>query len=181
MQNMFLKIGDKSNPINGECTDMSGTNTLGKQGHKDWVEVLSFHHGIEQSASPIIGSTQGRTIERCQHEDFAVTKYVDLATPQIHLACCNGSHIDLVILETYRASGYGATNQPVMYLCVTMKDVIVSSVKLDSQERDIAVEKVTFAYGSITWRYEPQYEKAGASPESPTAAGWDVVQNQEAS
>ena len=90
MQNMFLRIGVDDNAIDGESTDLTGTNILGEEGHQNWVEILSYNHGLQQPASPIVSSTGGRTVERCHHSDFSITKYLDKATPQINQWCCMG-------------------------------------------------------------------------------------------
>ena len=123
MQHMFLKIGDKKNSIDGESADTNGKNLLGKDGHDKWIEVLSFREKVIQPASPVLGSTQGRTIERTQLEDFEIRKYVDVATPMIHQRCAAGDHIDKVILEMYRSEAFGAAFQPVLIPMQVLSEV----------------------------------------------------------
>ena len=55
----FIKVGD----ISGECTDDK---------HKDWIEVLSYSHGVSQPSSGAASSGGGRSAERSddQHKDW---------------------------------------------------------------------------------------------------------------
>jgi type VI secretion system Hcp family effector len=175
---MFLKIGVKDNPIKGESTDMTGKNVLGKNGHMDWIEILSFKEAVMQPASPIVSSSNGRTKEKCHHDDFMVTKHIDLATPLIHQWCCAGTHIDKVILEMYRAEAYGTDNQPVLYMVYIMKDVIISSHSVTGTVGEIPIETVMFNYSLIYTRYVPQNEKSGSYTATPVGGGWDLVKNE---
>ena len=75
--------------IKGESTDSE---------HKDWIEVVSFSHSISQPASAN-ATAGGGTSGRCKHEDFVITKYVDLASPKLYEACSSGKHIKKVVIE----------------------------------------------------------------------------------
>lgn len=181
MNNMFLKIGDKDNPIKGESTDKTGKNLLNKDGHVDWIEVLSFHEGVTQPASTLVGSKGNRTIERTQHDEFTVTKYIDLATPLIHQWCCMGNHIDKVILEVFRADAYATNNESLLYMAYIMKDCVIARHEVDGRTGELPIETVKFKYGLIYTRYIPQAETAGPYKASPVGGGWDVIKNEPAS
>ena len=53
----FLKIDG----IPGESSDDK---------HKDWIEILSYSHGVSQSGSGSRSSGGARSAERCDHQDF---------------------------------------------------------------------------------------------------------------
>ncbi len=53
----FLKIDG----IPGESTDDK---------HKDWIEILSFSHGLSQAATGSRSSGGAATAERCQPQGF---------------------------------------------------------------------------------------------------------------
>src|ERR1700739_1966678 len=88
----FLKIDG----IPGESTDDK---------HKDWIEVLSYNHGITQPVSGTTSSAGGATSPRTQHQDFVIAKYVDKASPKLYESCSTGQHIKTVSLELCRAGG----------------------------------------------------------------------------
>lgn len=176
MQNMFFKIGVADNSIDGESTDMTGNNILGEEGHLNWIEILSYSHGVIQPASPIVSSAGGRTVERCHHQDFTINKYLDIATPQINQWCCMGHHIDKLVLELYRADATSTENTPVLYMYYIMTHAIISSVTVQGGGGEVPVETVTFNYGLIYWKYDPQSEEGGEGT-APVGTGWDLITN----
>src|SRR5919109_1032111 len=87
----FLKIDG----IPGESTDDK---------HKDWIEFLSYNHGMSQPVSAASG-TGGRTSQRVNMSDFSVMKMLDKSSPHLAQACCDGRHIKEVKVELCEASG----------------------------------------------------------------------------
>jgi type VI secretion system secreted protein Hcp len=56
----FIKIKD----IDGESTD---------EQHKDWIEVISFNHGVSQQVSTTASSAGGASAERASFREFQFT------------------------------------------------------------------------------------------------------------
>ncbi len=73
----FLKI-DK---VPGESTDDK---------HKEWIELLSFQHGMTQPVSGVASTAGGRSAERVDIQDLCFTKWLDKASPKLYAACCRG-------------------------------------------------------------------------------------------
>jgi type VI secretion system secreted protein Hcp len=96
--------------IKGESTDSE---------HKDWIEISAFSHAITQPTSATVNSAGGATSGRCKHEDFVVTKYVDLASPKLYETCSSGKHISKVTIELMRSSG----GSRVKYMAIEMGDL----------------------------------------------------------
>ncbi len=156
----FLKIDG----IPGESTDDK---------HKDWIELQSFSHAINQPASATASSAGGATAERVNHADFVVTKLMDKASTKIYDACCKGTHIKEVIVEMCRAGG-----DKMKYMEVKLADVIVSSVAPSgSSGGDFPSESVSFNYGKINWVYTQQ-KRADGSGGGNVPAGWDLTKNK---
>ncbi len=154
---MFLKI----DVIPGESTDDK---------HKDWIELLSFSHGVSQPAT-VVG---GPTGERCQHQDFSFVKTLDKASPKLALSCCKGEHIKEVRIELCRAGG-----NKQRYMEYLLSDVIVSSVKPNAGTRSgdvLPLEEVSFNYGKIEWTYT--IISAEGVPAGNVIAQWDLVANK---
>ncbi len=106
----FLQIDG----IPGESTDGQ---------HQDWIEILSFNWGINQTAnSPnAAASSTGASAGRANFREFTITKTVDKASPNLMQACSTGQHIKTAVLSV-RGTG---TNQD--YLKVSLTSVLVSS------------------------------------------------------
>ena len=92
----FIKIDG----IPGESTD---------EKHKEWIEILSFDHHIEQPASSTASSVGGATAERVNHGTFNIVHQLDKATPKLLEACCTGKALKTTLW------GYGSTTQAPSY------------------------------------------------------------------
>jgi len=162
MFDAFLKIDG----IPGESTD---------DVHKEWIEILSYSHGITQPTSSTASSAGGAGAERCQHQDFVIVKYLDMASPKLYEYCSSGKHVKEVILELWRAGG-----DKVKYMEVKMEEVIISSVALGGNGKggdSLPTESVSFNYGRIKWTYTQQKRKDGAKGGN-VAGGWDLTANK---
>jgi len=158
----FLKIDG----VPGESTDDK---------HKDWIELLSYSHGVSQTSSGAASSGGARSAERCDHQDFSVVKALDKASPKLALFCCDGTHVKEVAVELCRATG-----DKQRYMEYKMEDVIVSSVRPGGSAQGgeaLPLEEVSFNYGKIEWTYTETDHKTG-QPKGDVAANWDLVANK---
>ena len=158
----FLKIDG----IDGESTDDK---------HADWIELLSFSHGVSQPSSGSVSSGGARSAERCDHQDFSVVKTLDKASPKLNLFCCNGKHVASIKMELCRA-----TESKQKYMEYVLSDVIVSSVRPGGSSEGgeaLPLEEVSFNYGKIEWTYTPTDHKTG-KPGGAVPAHWDLVTNK---
>lgn len=157
---MFLKIEG----IDGESTD---------EAHSDWIEILSYSHGVTQPATASISSGGGRASQRSDHQDFSVVKTLDKASPKLFLHCCNGRHISEIKLELCRATG-----DKTKFMDYTLEDVIVSSVRPggSSEGSDLPLEEITFNYAKITYTYTETDHRTG-QPKGDVEAHWDQASN----
>jgi type VI secretion system secreted protein Hcp len=153
----FIKIED----IPGESTD---------QDHKEWIEVLSYSHGVSQP-STVVGGTAGT----CAHDDFSVVKPLDKASPKLALYCSNGEHIPSVQMQLCTQASDVPQRQFMDYV---LKDVIVSGVKPRGGTmagESLPLEEVSFNYGKIEWTYT-YYGLDGKGSDVTTS--WDVATNK---
>ena len=158
----FLEIDG----IPGESTD---------EKHKDWIELLSYSHGLSQPSSGSVSSGGARTAERCDHQDFSIVKTLDKASPKLALFCCNGKHIDKITVELCRATG-----DKQLYMLYEMLNVIVSSVRPGGSSQGgeaLPLEEVSFAYKQIGWSYTPTSHETG-KPEGAVETFWDLKENK---
>jgi len=154
----FLKIDG----IPGESADDK---------HKDWIEILSYHHGISQPSSKTASSSGGATAERVNFGDFSVTKLVDMASPKIFEAGCTGRHIKEVIIEVCRAGG-----DKQKYLEIKMEQVLISSYTQDGGSA-FPGESISFNPGRFRMTYSKQNRDDGNLGGN-VSAGWDQIANK---
>ncbi|MCR4411324.1 MAG: type VI secretion system tube protein Hcp [Thermoguttaceae bacterium] len=158
----FLKIDG----IPGESTDDK---------HKDWIEVLSYSHGLSQPAAGARSTGGAASAERTNHQDFSVVKVLDKASPKLALFCCNGTHIKSIKLELCRATG-----DKQKYMEYLLSDVIVSCVRPGGSAQGgetLPLEEVSFNYGKIEWTYTETDHQTG-KPKGDVKANWDLVKNK---
>jgi type VI secretion system secreted protein Hcp len=162
MFDCFLKI----DTIPGECTDDK---------HKEWIEVLSYSHGVSQPGSGSSSSGGGRSAERCDHQDLTIVKTLDKTSPKLALFCSNGTHIASVKVELCRAAG-----DKQKYMEYLLSDVIVSAHTCGGYGPggdNLPVEEVSFNYGKVEWVYTETDHKTGQAKGN-IRAYWDLVMNK---
>src|ERR1700721_2353586 len=91
--------------------------------YANMIELLSYSHGVAQQ---ITGdqSNQKRTSGKPNHQDFTVTKYLDLASPSL-IDYCNGAKPIPTVTFTIGQNENGAVNAFMVY---TLTNALVSSV-----------------------------------------------------
>jgi type VI secretion system secreted protein Hcp len=151
-------------------TGLKGESTDSK--HPEWIELLSWSHGLSQPVSTQSG-TGGRTSERVNISDVSVVKNMDKASPDLALACCNGKHFPEAKIECCEAS----ENKHV-YAVITMEDVIISSYQPSgSQGGDKPLESLSLNFGKIKWEYTPLgHDGKPGSKVGPM--GWNAEKNE---
>jgi type VI secretion system secreted protein Hcp len=154
----FLKIEG----IPGESTDDK---------HTEWIEILSFNHGVTQSAGGDRSTGGAATSGRCDHQDFSIVKSIDKTSPSLNEKCCDGTHISELKVELCRSTG-----KKEKYMEYTFGDVIVSSISIGGGGGGLPTESVTFNYGKITWNYIPMDHKTGAA-QGHVENYWDCTAN----
>ena len=166
MQNMYLEI--KTPDVAGESTSSQGTGL---------IEVLSFSHGVSMPLT-FGASNTSRAHGRCQHQDFTISKYVDIASPTLNALCCGGDDIATIILHIFKADSTSTT--PIEYLTYTLTSCIVTSCAVGGSGGDAPTETVTFNYGKIVWAYIKQGPAAGGANKGTMSTNWDLSLNKKA-
>ena len=154
---IFIKIGD----VKGEAKDAV---------HKGEIDVLAFSWGMSQPASGHIGGGLGTG--KVNVQDLSMTKYIDLSSPDLMLACCNGKHYPEAKLVVRKAG-----ENPLEYLTITMTDVIISSVSTGgSGSNDRLTENVALNFAKVKVDYVEQL--AGGGKGGTPKMGWDIEANK---
>ena len=157
----FLKIDG----IPGESTDSK---------HKDWIEILSFSHGLSQPSSGSRSSAGGASQTLSQIEgqagkgSFGIRKAFDKSSPKLFEVCANGRRLNAQVELVTR------TPDRSTYMIYKLTDVLVSSYRISrSAGATIPMEEVSFNYGRIEWKYGPQ--GGGSGPAGNVTSGASPV------
>lgn len=137
---MFIKIGD----LKGETKDKD---------KKDFIDVLAWSWGLSQSGTTHTGGGGGSG--KVSVQDISLTKYVDIASAKLMLACCTGKHFDTAQLIVRKAG-----EKPLEYIVIDMTEVIISSVSTGgSGGEDRLTENVSLNFAKVKFTYAKQGDK----------------------
>src|SRR5262245_22143443 len=154
---IFIKIGD----VKGEAKDAV---------HKGEIDVLAWSWGMSQSGSGHVGGGLGTG--KVNVQDLSLTKYIDLSSPDLMLACCNGKHYPEAKL-TVRKAG----ESPLEYLVIKMTDVMITSVSTGgSGSNDRLTENVALNFAKVNVDYVEQLPGGGKG--GTPKMGWDIEANK---
>ncbi len=157
---MALDIFLDLDGIKGEAQDKT---------HKDKIDILAWSWGASQSGTTHTGSGSGSG--KVAVQDLSITKYIDKASATLMLHCCNGKHISKGTLIVRKAG-----ENPVEYIKVELKDIIVTHVSLGgSGGEDRLTENITLNFREFKYVYTTQ-DKSGGKGAAPEAA-WNIAQN----
>lgn len=145
----------KGDPIKGETQD-----ELVKKDHG--FDMIDFSFGVENVVN--VGSTSGGLGSgRVTLDRFEFSKAMDTATTEFVLAACTGRHIDEFHFSI-RKGGGDVQRSGGEFVHVTMKNVVVESVKWSGSEGDeVLNDSITLAFAGIKIVYNKQDFKGDLS------------------
>ena len=88
------------------------------------------------------------------------------------LACCTGEHIEEAELFVRKAG-----KDPLEYIVITMKKIIVSSISTGgSGGEDRLTENVTLNFAEVSFKYVQQADKGGKDADK--TLKWNIEENK---
>jgi type VI secretion system secreted protein Hcp len=154
---MFLKLDG----VKGESLDKA---------YAGEIDVLAWSWGVSQSGSSHVGGGSGAG--KANVQDLSLTKWVDQSTPDLILACCNGSPFKKATLVVRKAG-----EKPLEYLKIHLEDLIISSVSTGgSGGEDRLTENVSLNFAKVKVEYVQQTREGG--PGKQFNMGWDIAANE---
>ena len=119
--------------------------------HKDEIDVLAWSWGMSQSGTMHTGGGGGAG--KVNVQDLSVTKWVDKSSPVLMQYCSIGKQFTEALLTVRKAGG----DDPLEYILITMKDVIVTSVSTGgSGGEDRLTENCSLNFSQYKVEYQPQ-------------------------
>ena len=152
--------------------DLSSANIRGEcqlEGYKDMIELLSYSHGVAQQITGDQSNTK-RTSGKPSHQDFTVTKYVDLASCQLIDFCNQAKNIPTAIVTVGQNDG-GKVTKLIVY---TLTNALISSVSVGCGGGGKPQETVTFNNTAISWAYAGPQNAANSGDAS---TKWNLATN----
>jgi type VI secretion system secreted protein Hcp len=133
--------------------DMKGESVT--TGHVGEIDVLSFSFGGSQSGT--MHASTGGGAGKANVQDLSVTKWVDLATPDLMLACFKGTHIPEAVLSVRKAG-----DTPLEYIKITMTSCLITSVSTGgSGGEDRLTENIAINFAKVKVDYDQQIAAGG--------------------
>jgi type VI secretion system secreted protein Hcp len=152
----------KFDGIDGESQD---------DGHKDWINLLSFSQGQYIPPSSV---GAGTAAARAVFEEIILTKELDKASPKLAEAVCKGTHFRKVEIHLARPLSGGPTST---YYTCELENAVITSYHIDASTEDpVPTEQLSLNFEKIKVTYI-KTDPDGRSEER-VEYGWDVRQNQ---
>lgn len=156
---MFLKLDG----IKGESIDSK---------QKDTIDILAWSWGLSNTGTFHQGSGGGAG--KANFQDISITKYIDIASPNLMLHCANGKHVvkGMIIIRK-------AGENPLEYLKISLEKILVSSYSTGgSGGEERLTENISLNFAKVKVEYAQQTEKGGSGGSSDF--GWDIGANVKA-
>jgi type VI secretion system secreted protein Hcp len=140
------------------------------KGYEDQIQILAWSWGMSQSGTTHQGTGGGAG--KVNVQDLSFTHYLDSSSAPLMLACCKGTHYEEATLTMRKAGG-----DPLPYLIIKLKDIIVTSVSGGgSGGEDMQTENVTLNFAAFEVSYQPQDNK-GAKKGGAIEIKYDIAKN----
>jgi type VI secretion system secreted protein Hcp len=159
---MDILIMDMGADVRGESS---------REGFRDKLELLSFSHGVAMQVTGDIGGAD-RTVGRPIHQDIAVTRNLDAASPVLNQACCEGK----VFPKVEIIAGQNDGGKVVELMRYTLKGVLISSISVGGGGGVKPMETLTLNYNHITWKFTSRESESGS--QGVVEGKWDLANNR---
>jgi type VI secretion system secreted protein Hcp len=136
---------------------------------KGGMDILAWSWGIHNQGTFHTGSGGGTS--KASFADVSITKYVDLASPNLMLYCANGKHVAKGTI-TVRKAG----ENPIEYLKIKLSKILVSNYQTGgSGSDDRTTENISLNFAQIQIEYAQQDDTGSKS--GTNDFGWNITEN----
>ena len=142
-----------------------------KSGAEGWIEIFSFSNGASNPSSVAFGTGSGAG--KVDLSSLSLQKQLDVASPDLFLHCCNGSHIAKGSMIVREATGDTTTK---VYYQYDMTEVFVDSISWGGAAGGgKPSESLSMSAKSLQVTYTPQ--NSDGTLGSKIVKGWNVTTN----
>jgi type VI secretion system secreted protein Hcp len=154
-----------------DCSSASIPGECQLTDYNNMIEILSFSHGVAQQITGDQSNTK-RTSGKPNHQDFTVTKFLDISTPKLIDFCNQAKPIPTVNITV----GQNDNGHVTKIFTYALTNALISSVSIGGGGGGKPQETVTFNYTKISWTYAQQ--KSDVSDAGNAAATWNLATNK---
>jgi type VI secretion system secreted protein Hcp len=154
-----------------DCSSASISGESQLSDYTGMIEILSFSHGVAQQITGDQSNTK-RTSGKPNHQDFTVTKYLDLATPKMIDFCNQAKPVPTVNIVV----GQNDNGKVTKIFTYVLTNALISSISIGGGGGGKPQETVTFNYTGISWTYNQQ--KSDVTDAGNAAAKWNLATNK---
>jgi type VI secretion system secreted protein Hcp len=120
-----------------------------RKGHEKWIELLSYSHSLSYSVGS--GKDFAGAVE---HAPLSIMKMVDASSYALIEKLNRRAQIKTILLEIWRDKGEGEGKVDAAAVKIKLGNCRVSSYSMSgSDDGQLPVEAVTFAYQTIEWTF----------------------------
>lgn len=129
--------------------------------HQDWIEILSYSHGVSSSGIPPKGIKMSAQEEETDAETIRIRKYVDRASPKLAELADTGESFNGTI-EFYKESTDGSRGINEHYFTVKFYGGRIARIETETEGAGITVgagtitEIIEIAWGTINMTWEEE-------------------------
>ena len=147
--NLFAQF---SNGVTGESEDEKHPGSAG------WIEITDTNFTVKQEAA--VGEDSDST--QVNFEEISLGKYIDTASASLIEGCLGATVYETVKIEILRAAYQGGASDPIPYLVVELKKVLIKKIETEYDEGSLPKETLTLEFGEFSFKYTPVDKKTGA-------------------
>ena len=144
--------------------------------HKDWLDILSVSLGVNREITSNTSTRGDRESSNAAMSELTIKRFMDKATPRLHIEACCGRGKTVTIHQTKTGAGTGAD----VFIQYTLHNAIVCEYKMAAwaQDTDRPIEKIKISFTKLEIRYTP-YDDNGMAA-SPLSVAFDTATNTKA-
>lgn len=157
--NMFVWFGKD---VKGECTE---------EFHKGWCEVFSLGQSFENKKPPLLEKEKMSDTRRGKHAPVKITKVIDKASLKLMAKCWDGEALPEVKIHCFRAGMGKEKKQPIRYLSIELKSVIIRKFRYRASEGSLLSEELELVAAEADYEYRQMHKELGTSVAPPKLTG----------
>jgi type VI secretion system secreted protein Hcp len=137
---------------------------------KETIDVYSWSWGF--ASTPVAPTGTGTKAGAPQVTELTLQRGFDEYSTFIARHGILGTHVSKVTLQGFAMDF--ETEKEVVYLEITMSNVLVTSYQSSGSDNGVPYESITLNFAKIEYKYTPQAKEPGTPP----PMSWDVVKNK---
>jgi type VI secretion system secreted protein Hcp len=159
------------------ATALKGLAKGNEMAGKDAIEILDVSNGLNMATSGAVAGGQARHAGRADFHDLQFSKYLDGTSAFMSAYVAGGNILKTAIVSHFSAQQKEASSTPVLFLEITISDVIITSYSLTWSGNDLPIENISLNYGKIQWSKKEMDNTSASKTPAAVTTTWDLAKN----